>query len=291
MWTVVQLTLSRNSLGQAEALLQLSGAAAISLTDASDTLLLEPAPGETPVWPEVRVAALFENPVDTARLGKALSLALAAPVALQHRTLEESDWQDAWRQHWQPLRFGTRLAVVAADDAPPHPQDIVVRLTPGLAFGTGQHPTTALCLEWLADQNLAGKTVADYGTGSGILAIAALKLGARHAYALDIDPQALTACDENARGNNVRDSLTIGTTVELADVTADVMIANILAGPLKTVANQLTRQVARPGQLVLSGLLAHQATAVMDAYRPCFQFERPAERDGWVRLFGQTANP
>ena len=156
MWTVIQLTLARNSLGQAEALLQLSGAAAVSLTDAADTALLEPAPGKTPLWPQVHVEALFEHPVDTARLGKVLSCALGTLVTLENRTLEKTDWQNAWRQHWRPLRFGARLAVLAADESPPQSGDIVLRLTPGLAFGTGQHPTTALCLEWLCDQDLAG---------------------------------------------------------------------------------------------------------------------------------------
>lgn len=287
MWTIVQLTLPREQLARAETVLQLSGAAAITLTDAGDTALLEPALGETPVWPQVQIDALFENPVDMARLGNTLCSVIGVQLALRQHSVAEADWQDAWRRNWEPLRFGRRLTVAPAAEEADNYGDVVIHLTPGLAFGTGQHPTTALCLEWLVAQNLRGKTVLDYGTGSGLLAIAAIKLGARHAYAVDTDGQALTACDQNARRNEVYDALTIGTPAELPKITADVLVANILAETLKALAGHLTRSITAGGQIVLSGILDHQMAAVMDAYHPRFRFETPARRQGWVRLVAQ----
>jgi len=284
VWTVVQLTLTQNHLPYAEALLQLAGAAAVTLTDAGQTPLLEARPGNTPVWQEVCVEALFERAIDTQRLAQALGPALGTQVALRARVLEETDWHNAWRRYWKPLCFGGKLTVVPTDEPPPDPQDIVVRLNPGLAFGTGQHATTALCLDWLVDQNLAGKTVLDYGTGSGLLAIAAIKLGARHAYAVDIDPQALTACDQNARANAVRAALTLGRPADLTDVRADILLANILAEPLKALATEAASRIKPAGHLVLSGILEHQAAAVMTAYAPRFRFEPAVQREGWVRL-------
>ncbi len=288
MWTVIQLTVAQNALAQAEALLQLAGAAAVSLADAGDTALFEPAPGDLPIWPQVRVEALFEQPIQARRLGTTLSEALGTPIAVRERSLTDEDWHNAWRAHWQPLRFGERLTVLPADDPPAHPDDVVVRLSPGLAFGTGQHPTTALCLEWLVAADLGGRSVCDYGTGSGLLAIAAARLGAEHVYALDIDAQALGACDRNARANGVRDQLTIGEPAALADKTVDILIANILSETLKNLAAQLAGRVRPPGELILSGILVGQAAGVIAAYEPWFSFSAPAERDGWVRLAART---
>ena len=291
MWTVVELTLPREALGPAEALLELAGAAAVSLTDAGDSPLLEPAPGTTPVWPQVRVEALFAQPVSIQRLTRTLSDTLGTTIALQTRPLDDGDWQNAWRQHWQPLRFGGRLTVAPAQDKPDDSADIVVRLTPGLAFGTGQHPTTALCLQWLANQNLVGRTLCDYGTGSGLLAIAAARLGAAHVYAVDIDPQAVEACDANARNNDIRDQLTIGTPDTVNNLAVDIVIANILSETLKALAPRLGRLVALPGELILSGILTEQAADVTAAYEPWFSFTSPTERDGWVCLHGRTRSP
>ena len=291
MWTVVQLTLSKAGLPQAEALLQLAGAAAVNMTDAGDTPLLEPAPGETPLWPEVRVQALFEQPVETTRLRQALAGALGEPLSLQERPLESADWHNAWRQHWRPLTFGERLAVVAEDDRPAERVAVVVRLTPGLSFGTGQHPTTALCLEWLVDQDLRNRTVLDYGTGSGLLAIAAVKLGATHAYAVDIDPQALAACAANAERNLVLDQLTVGTPDVLGHESADIVVANILSETLKTLAPQLADRVSSVGALVLSGVLAQQAPEIVSVYQEWFDFLPACERDGWVRLVAHRRPP
>ena len=287
MWTVIELTLPRSSVDRVEVLLELAGAAAVTLTDAGDSPLLEPAPGETPVWPEVCIEALFASPIQLEHLGDVLNSALGETVALRERTLLAEDWQNAWRQHWQPLTFGGRLTVTAGEDSVDAAHGAIVRLTPGLAFGTGQHPTTALCLQWLVDQDLTGRTVFDYGTGSGVLAIAAARLGAAHVYAVDIDPQALLACDDNARRNAVRQQLTIGAPADLVNESADILIANILAETLKTLAPQLARQVISPGDLVLSGILAEQADDVAAAYHPWFEFVSSSARDGWVHLVGQ----
>jgi ribosomal protein L11 methyltransferase len=288
MWTVIQLNVAQDALAQVEALLQLAGAAAVSLADAGDTALFEPAPGDIPMWQQVRVEALFEQPIQAQRLGTTLSRALGTPIAVREQPLADEDWQNAWRAHWQPLRFGERLTVVPADDPLSHPDDVVVRLSPGLAFGTGQHPTTALCLEWLAAADLRGRSVCDYGTGSGLLAIAAARLGAEHVYALDIDAQALGACDRNARANGVREQLTIGEPAALADKTVDILVANILSETLKNLAAPLASRVKQPGKLILSGILVAQAAGVTEAYEPWFSFLAPVERDGWVRLAART---
>jgi ribosomal protein L11 methyltransferase len=264
------------------------GALSVSLGDAGDDPVLEPAPGETPLWPSVRLRALFDLDANPESAAAALAAALGlAPAAIRIERVEDRAWEREWLRDFRPMRFGRRLWVCPAGQRPDGPAALSLDLDPGLAFGTGTHATTALCLEWLDAAIAGGERVLDYGCGSGILALAALRLGAASAEALDIDPQALIATRENAAKNGLAGRLRV------ADATApvvgpfDVVLANILSGPLVELAPRLA-PLARPGgALVLAGMLAHQAEEVARAYRPWFDIGPAAEREGWSLLAGR----
>lgn len=283
-WHQITLTTSRTQAESLEDTLLDLGAISVTLQDAADVPVLEPLPGETPLWPEVNVVGLFDQEADTAQIDAQLAARGLGKGAWIE--VEDQDWERAWMDQFQPLRFGERLWIVPSWLEAPDPQAVNILLDPGLAFGTGTHPTTALCLEWLDGADMAGKTVLDYGCGSGILAIAALKLGAHEAFGIDIDPQALTATRDNAARNAIMaDRLHTGLPGVLPEEARfDVLLANILMGPLIELAPTLTKHVKPGGVLVLSGLLAEQADAVMAAYAHAFDFDRPALKDGWVRL-------
>jgi len=265
------------------------GALSVSLEDAADQPLFEPAPGETPVWRHTRVIALFEEPVEAGEVRQALeeNYGAACYGGWKFETIADRAWERAWLDHFRPMRFGSRLWIIPSGfPPPPDPAAVCVLLDPGLAFGTGAHPTTALCLEWLDSNPVNGKTLIDYGCGSGILAVAGLALGAAAVKALDIDPQALTATRENARKNGVDGRLTCWLAPQLPGTPADVVLANILANPLLELAPRLAALVEPGGHLVLSGILEEQADAVLAAYRTWFRMAPPVARDGWVRLAG-----
>ena len=279
---IVHLTAAE--LPAAEAVLWLAGALCLSLSDASDTPVLEPAPGASPVWPRVTLRALFPSSLEAETLTQALAALLPAGTVIAAAELADEDWQAAWRQQIRPRRFGRRLWLTPADEAPGSRGDVHVRLNMGLAFGTGAHPTTALCLEWLDAQPLAGTQLLDFGCGSGVLAIAGLALGAHRAFAVDNDGQALSACAENARLNGCGDSIWIGREADLPDASVDVLAANILAGALIDLAGTFAERVVRGGRIVLSGILADQADRVQAAFAGPFEAFARAQRDGWVRL-------
>jgi ribosomal protein L11 methyltransferase len=260
------------------------GALAVTLEDAGDAPILEPAPGAAPLWPRMRVRALFDESVSAELVSGKLGQALAGAGRLE--PLAAQDWTRAWLAHARPLCFGTRLCIAPAGLAPPHWTAAVVELTPGLAFGTGSHPSTAACLEWLSTADLEGARVLDYGCGSGVLAIAALKLGARRATAVDIDPQARSACTDNAQRNGVAGRLCVRAPGELAACAYDVVLANILARPLVALAPLLTALVRAGGALVLAGMLEDQAAAVSRAYAADFDFAPPEGRGPWASLTG-----
>lgn len=274
-----------------EELLLAAGAQAVSQVDAADDPVLEPGPGETPLWPRTRTLGLFGADADLDAVRALLHDSLPADSALQYaeRQVEDQDWVRLWLQHAHPLRFGERLWICPTGHRVDADNAVVIDLDPGLAFGTGNHPSTALCLEWLAGADVAQRRVLDYGCGSGVLAIAALKLGARAAWATDIDPQALTASTENAARNGVADALHLVMPDALAPPSADfdVVLANILAGPLVTLAPTLAAHTRAGGDIVLAGLLARQADEVAAAYAPWFDVSRSPEREGWVRLHGR----
>ncbi|MGB9669765.1 MAG: 50S ribosomal protein L11 methyltransferase [Halothiobacillaceae bacterium] len=283
-WHQITLTTPRDQAEALEDTLLELGAVSVTLQDAADVPVLEPLPGETPLWPEVNVVGLFEDEADTGQVDQALSARGIQGGAWA--LVEDQDWERAWMDQFQPLRFGEKLWIVPSWIEAPEAQAVNILLDPGLAFGTGTHPTTALCLEWLDGADLQGKTVLDYGCGSGILAIAALKLGAASAWGIDIDPQALTATRDNAARNGIEARhLHTGLPGALPkDAQFDVLLANILMGPLVELAPTLTHHMRPGGQLVLSGLLAEQAKGVIAAYAADFDFDPPALKDGWARL-------
>jgi ribosomal protein L11 methyltransferase len=266
------------------------GAEAVTLSDAGDDPVLEPGPGETPLWAQVKITGLFPPSADLAGLQQDLrhSLHLGELPDCHVEALAERDWEREWLRDFRPMRFGRRLWVcpdnqaidAATSDA------VIVHLDPGLAFGTGTHPTTALSLEWLDQQDLAGRRVLDFGCGSGILAIASVLLGASHVVALDIDPQALTATRSNAQRNRVPDRIaTTGDAESLGDE-FDVIVANVLAGPLALHARTICSRLVPGGALALSGILENQSASVALAYAEWINFEPPTVRGAWVRLSG-----
>jgi ribosomal protein L11 methyltransferase len=289
----IHLTLADRDSAAVEQALFDSGALAVTLQDAGDAPILEPAPGATPLWPRVALSALFADGTDAAALAAGLRARLAAPeLGFRAARLEDRPWEREWLKHFRPMRFGRRLWICPGGQTPPAEAlagatPCIVWLDPGLAFGTGTHPTTALCLEWLDAARLGGRRVLDVGCGSGVLAIAALKLGARAALAIDIDPQALIATADNAARNGVDAALEVRAADGDWGEPPDVLLANILAEPLIALAPRFAA-ATRPGAaLVLSGLLAEQAAAVTATCRPWFDMEVARERDGWVGLVGR----
>ena len=287
-WLQLKVNSSRNQAEQIEGKLLEAGAVSVTFEDNADEPILEPALGETPLWHETRITGLFDAASDTKAISATLNKALAD---INHRweLLEDKDWEREWMKHYHPIQCGKTLWICPSWIEPPEPESINLLLDPGLAFGTGTHPTTFLCLQWLdqiqSEGKLQGKTVTDYGCGSGILAIASLLLGAETTTCVDIDPQALTATADNAQRNGLSPDLTPVYLPEKApNVTTDIVIANILAGPLVSLAPQLNSLTKSGGLLCLSGIIESQATEVMESYQPWFDFDAPSCHEGWVRL-------
>lgn len=297
----LQLTLdvgARNPEPYEDALFR-AGALSVTLLDAADDPVLEPAPGATPLWPTVVVSAVFPENADVDAIRGELAIApgldpLLVAEKSRFEPVADRAWEREWLRDFRPMRFGERLWVCPGGQRPPRdlraPDAVEVELDPGLAFGTGTHATTALCLEWLdrgsAEGWLAGADVVDYGCGSGILAIAALALGARHAVAMDIDPQAILATRQNAERNHVAARLETADAPDCNGAVTDVLLANILAGPLVDLARRLAALVRPGGRIALSGLLLEQAAAVTEAYRPWFDISITGTRDDWGLLTG-----
>ena len=258
------------------------------MLDGADQPLFEPPLGTTPLWHDTRVVALYDSEFDLDVVLQVLA-GLWAPEPLPaHRIeqLEEREWTRAWMDHFQPMRFGERLWIIPTGfDAEPTPA-VNIHLDPGLAFGTGTHPTTRLCLEWLDAHPPAGQSVCDYGCGSGILAVAAGLLGATELWGVDNDPQALIATRDNAERNGMAGTIEVYSPEGQPRRQADLVLANILAGPLQELAPHLAALVKPGGHVVLSGILADQAKAVLDAYRPYFSMAEPVLNEEWVRLEG-----
>jgi len=268
----------------AEALLELAGANSLSLVDAADDPILEPAPAETPLWPDVEIRALFPASTDLAPVRALLERSCASSHSFVTGSLDDEEWRAAAQRSIPARAFGKRLWLSPADDERVPAGFVGVKLHMGLAFGTGEHPTTALCLEWLDAALEPGATVLDYGCGSGVLAIAALALGADHAWAIDNDEQALIATRDNARLNGCESRIDVCAPEALPTLRVDVVLANILAGPLVALAPELAGVVAPGGWTVLSGILTRQAETVAAAYQPWFEPITMRERDGWTRI-------
>lgn len=279
-----------------EELLMGAGAEAVTMEDAADQPLFEPEPGTTPLWNQTRVTGLFQTDENMEGVRALLQDQYHQQTQqtlgdIEVELLEDRDWERAWMDDFQPIRFGRRLWIVPSWHSAPDPDAANLVLDPGLAFGTGTHQTTALCLEWLDGQDLTDQQVIDYGCGSGILGLAALLLGAQHFVGVDTDPQALEATRENARRNDIADSrVDLYLPDDDPQMEADLVLANILAQPLMSLAGKLASRVCDGGWIVLSGILSEQTVQVTDAYEPWFDMQPPSEKEGWVCITGRRRN-
>lgn len=268
------------------------GAQSITLKDAADNPILEPEPGETPLWHQAIITGLFEDTVaQSALLGQIRQQLGDSELEIELTALPDQDWTRAWMDTYKPMQFGERLWVCPRHIDPPDAAAVNLRLDPGLAFGTGTHPTTALCLGWLdahVSSQSGHRNILDYGCGSGILAIAAILLGSEHADCVDIDEQALQASRDNARSNEVADR--ISTCLPADFVVAgqyELVLANILSGPLTELAPTLAGCCHHHSDIVLSGILHEQADAVRTAYAAYFDMHTTNILEDWVLLHGK----
>ncbi|XKM14032.1 50S ribosomal protein L11 methyltransferase [Orbaceae bacterium ac157xtp] len=288
-WIQIKINTTNQQAESISELLEESGAVSVTFQDTYDTPVFEPLPGETRLWGNTDVIGLYEADVDTAYLIKTLknSPLFTDDLPYKIEQLEDKDWEREWMDNFHPMQFGERLWICPSWRPIPDPNAVNVMLDPGLAFGTGTHPTTALCLQWLDGLDLTDKTIIDYGCGSGILAIAALKLGAKKAIGIDIDPQALQASKDNAQRNQVDDRLSLYLAKDIPDnLLADIVVANILAGPLKELEPNISILVKPQGLLGLSGILESQSQSVCDAYQTHFKLDKVAIKEEWCRITG-----
>lgn len=291
-WFQVRFHLSADQVNTIEDCLLECGAVSVTLQDDADQPILEPELGTTPIWDNTQVIGLFEANQDSNQLMAELATAYQRKTQAElprHKTeiLEDKDWIRAWMDDYHPMPFGQRLWVCPSWREPPEPNAVNLSLDPGLAFGTGTHPTTALCLRFLDAEVQGNELVVDYGCGSGILGIAALLLGADRMLGIDIDPQALMATQDNAQRNNIDASrYQVFLPNKAPKVAADITVANILAGPLVALAPEIASYTRTGGKLALSGLLAEQAEEIMDCYSQWFTLNPPVQQDDWVVITG-----
>lgn len=285
-WLELTCTVPRTAAEKVSTHLEELGALAVTMKDAADQPVLEPKPGEVRLWEATAVTGLFEADADAKSLIARLQQHFPGdiPVLFSAVPLADDDWVQRSLDQFTPLRFGQRLWVVPQWHSPPDPTAINVILNPGLAFGTGTHPTTAMCLEWLDGNSVADAVVVDFGCGSGVLAIAAARLGARHVFAVDHDPQAIEATLANATLNDVTHRIRFVASEALPAGNCDVILANILAGPLMELAPHFSQLLHPGGRLILSGVLVNQAQSVAASYQPWFTISVAQEQDEWVRL-------
>lgn len=266
--------------------LETLGALAVTLQDAADEPLYETVPHSENHWHATKVIGLFENKGNAAQLAQDFRRHCGeSPPPFDIELIEDEVWERRCLEHVRPMRFGQRLWVYPSWHQAPQPQEgAIVTLDPGLAFGTGTHPTTALCLEWLDRQSLGDKTVIDYGCGSGILAIAAVKCGARRVYAIDHDEQAVLASRDNADKNRCSEQVSASLPEQFKGDNADIVLANILAGPLIQLAERLAALCCENGVLVLSGILDEQYDSIVSAYSPRFSLRAVVEKEHWLLM-------
>ncbi len=290
-WIQIKLNATNdNAEAIGDMLMEETGAVSVTFLDAKDTPVFEPLPGETRLWGDTDVVALYEADMDTSLILQQIKASnmLAEGFAHKVEQVEDKDWEREWMDNFHPMQFGRRLWICPSWREVPDPQAVNVMLDPGLAFGTGTHPTTALCLEWLDNLDLSGKTVIDFGCGSGILAIAAIKLGAAKVIGIDIDPQALLASKDNAARNGVEDQIEVYLPKDQPEgLVADVVVANILAYPLRELSPIIKGLLKPGGQLAMSGILDTQAESVAEFYRDDLELDPIAEKSEWCRISGR----
>jgi len=291
-WLQLRIDSSREKAAVLEQALQQHGAMAVTLEDNADQPIFEPELGETPLWHETRITGLFEADIDTEAILDAVKALYqqktGSMLTLSHwHILEDKDWEREWMTHYRPIQCAENLWICPSWTPPPNPDAVNLKLDPGLAFGTGTHPTTFLCLQWLAEQTLSGNYVIDYGCGSGILGIAALLLGAEKAIGTDIDPQALLATRANVERNDLSsEQFPVFFPNRRPDKQADVVLANILAGPLVELAPQLCSLLKQGAKICLSGILDSQQQAIIDAYKDSIIIEEIRKKEEWVCITG-----
>ena len=289
-WLQLTLEATHSNSEQLSDLLSQAGADSVTLQDAHDDPIFEPPPGSTPLWKELLLTGLFAADIQIESVLNFIKSNYGELPPYTLNPLEDKDWVRAWMDDFKPMQFGQRVWICPSWHTPPDPDAVNIMLDPGLAFGTGTHPTTSLCLQWL-DQNFQTPVdVIDYGCGSGILGIAANLLGATQVYAVDLDPQALMATQANAEKNHVLERLEIFSVPEFKrrfqTLQCPLLLANILAGPLVDLSAMLASHVAPKGKIVLSGILAEQAEKVSLAYQQWFTIDEVTQEEDWVRIVG-----
>lgn len=283
-WLQVTVQTTDDQASLLELVLENLGALSVTFTDTNDDPVLEPELGTTPLWEGTTVVALFDAETAAEPIRDALLASGIASEHIQHEHLEDRDWEREWMTHFKPMRFGQRLWIVPSWTESPDPEGINLYLDPGLAFGTGTHPTTSLCLTWLERTIRGGESLVDFGCGSGVLAIAAALLGAKPVRGTDIDPQALEATQSNAARNNVHCETCLPES--LPQEPADILIANILANPLLTLAPELAKRVLPGGKVALSGILREQSETVRQCYAQWFELDETEVLEDWVLISG-----
>jgi ribosomal protein L11 methyltransferase len=286
-WQQLILLTDREHAEIVESALTEFGSLSVTIEDAGDEPLFEPGPGELPVWANLRMTGLFKEDTDMDLVVSEMQRSVQFLSVERTERLDDRDWEREWMTHFEPMKFGERLWICPTWCDVPEPDGIVIMLDPGLAFGTGTHATTALCLEWLDRHDLSGMTVIDYGCGSGVLAIAASLLGSGKVVAVDNDPQALQATRNNATSNQIAtDRLEISSPELCNKAQVDVLVANILAGPLIELAPRFASLLKPDGKIVLSGILKQQCQDIEMTYSPFFNLDKPISRGDWICLCG-----
>jgi ribosomal protein L11 methyltransferase len=294
-WLQIHITVEQAQVDFTETLLSSLGAVSVTLDDAENQDLLEPLPGETPLWNKVIVTGIFaqedDEEIDVDSI--VTFIATQMPEApLTHEFIEDQEWERTWMDAYEPIQIADHFWVVPEWMESPEPNAVNLKLDPGLAFGTGNHASTFLCLQWLGKTNVKDKIVIDYGCGSGILGVAALLLGAKKVYATDIDPQAILATEQNAELNGVAEKLYVGLPEEfreeLGSLKADVFVANILAGPLMVLAPEFSTLVNSEAEFALAGVIEEQVSDVSSVYSEFFDILEVEKRDEhWCRISGK----
>lgn len=291
-WQQLRIDAQANQVDALTTALEEAGALSVTFVDSADNPVLEPDPGATPLWDHTTVVALFSSPFNLESITSTLKLKFGPQLTWRHEVLADQDWERTCLADFKPLKFGDQLWICPSWESAPEPPAIVVKLDPGLAFGTGTHPTTALCLTWLANHPPVGKTVIDYGCGSGILAVTAARLGADHVYAIDHDPQALIATQDNAYKNHVSANITVGQSTDVIRESGEIIIANILLEPLIELVATFYRLLKPHNHLVVSGILRDQIATLMRHYEPRFKIQSEQTMENWVLLdFTRESDP
>ncbi|CCQ09527.1 Ribosomal protein L11 methyltransferase [Pseudoalteromonas luteoviolacea B = ATCC 29581] len=285
-WIQIRINATKETADALSDLLIEAHCPCVTFLDGSNNPIYEPKPGEVILWPETIVVGLYEATHDMQTVVDFLQANWQGELKYKIEQLEDKDWEREWMDNFHPIQFGQRLWICPSWRDIPDPNAVNVLLDPGLAFGTGTHATTALCLRWLDGQDLSGKTVVDFGCGSGILGIAALKLGAQRVIGIDIDPQAIAATKDNAARNGVADLIEAYLPEDQPEFKADVIVANILAQPLRELHDIILGFLKPGGAIAMSGILEEQAQSVADVYAPFINLDEIAQEGEWTRVSG-----